>query len=48
MLYALANTLVCDSVDEAKALAWGAERQKGTTTFPMPPNVSKTVCASDL
>ena len=29
MAYALGGTLVCDSMDEARALAWGHDRHKG-------------------
>eukprot|EP00897_Mesotaenium_endlicherianum_P000577 jgi/Mesen1/1051/ME000122S00048 len=28
MIYAVGNTLVCDTIDEARALAWGRERHK--------------------
>lgn len=30
ILYAVGNTLVCDSLDEAKVLSWSGERFKGT------------------
>jgi len=29
VLYAVGNTLVCDKLDEAKALSWSGERYKG-------------------
>lgn len=29
VLYAVGNTLVCDSLDEAKILSWSGERNKG-------------------
>lgn len=29
ILYAVGNTLVCDSLEEAKILSWSGERYKG-------------------
>lgn len=29
LVFAVGNTLVCDGLDEAKALSWGSERHKG-------------------
>lgn len=33
VLFAVGNTLVCDRLDEAKALSWSGERYKGKGVY---------------